>query len=137
MLDNKKVFKSRALCKLLFLTGFTHFLYFASVMFTFKLQIYFLDFQLGNIPSTKSLQDSNQKFFNLFTIFVQITECNSLCGRLCKQWLQSLYFTFLIIFYWLCYYSSPDLSPFAPLYPEPHTPSGNLPTVVHVHESSI
>ena len=37
---------------------------------------------------------------------------------------------FYIIFYWLCYYSCPDFSPFVPFHPAPSTPSGNPPTIV-------
>ena len=38
------------------------------------------------------------------------------------------YFLFLIIFYWLCYYSCPDFSPFAPL---PSTPYSLRPSLHH------
>ena len=41
---------------------------------------------------------------------------------------------FLIIFYYLCYYSCPNFFPFVPLYP---TPSDNPHTIVHVHGSCI
>ena len=52
-------------------------------------------------------------------------------GLQLSQWtfeFYSLIFLFLlIIFYLLCYYSCPDLSPFAPLHAAPTTLSGNPP----------
>ena len=42
-----------------------------------------------------------------------------------------------VIFYWLCHYSCPDFPAFAPLHLAPPTPSGNPPTIVHVHGSCV
>ena len=39
------------------------------------------------------------------------------------------------IFYWLCYYSCPNISPFALLHPAAPSPLGHPPTIVHGHGS--
>ena len=44
----------------------------------------------------------------------------------------SFWYIFLIIFYWLCYYSCPDFFPLYSSPPSNPTPSGNPPTIVHV-----
>ena len=44
---------------------------------------------------------------------------------------------FLIIFYWLRYYSCLNFSPFALLHPAPPSPSGTPHTIVHVQASCI
>ena len=41
------------------------------------------------------------------------------------------------IFYRLFYYTCLSIFPFSPLHPAPSTPSGNPPTIVHVHGSCV
>ena len=52
-------------------------------------------------------------------------------------WFSNLFVSFLVMFYWLCYYSCPDITPLPHSPQQPPTLSGNPHTIVHVHGSCV